>query len=397
MRERGKGKWQLEVDLGKTINGKGRNRKYRTITAKNKTEANRKLTHFIAELTKDGYIENTKIGFIEFVVKHWLPKCAQKRMAHTTLISFYNRLEIRILPAFQHFNLDEIKPIHIIDFLDDLGKDGKRMDGKKGKLSQSSIYEHYRTLKSIFDFALEIKFLKESPLEGVKKPSVQHKEVKAYEQDQLLKLLSALERESEFLHWQVFVKLAVTTGMRRSELFGLEFKHFELDGEVPIVKVKQALTYSKQEGFQIHEIKKGNNTAKKRDIVLSKSLVEPIKKLQLQRKEEKLAFHDQWKDGKYDLLITHEDGTPYHPGSINLWWTNFIQRHELDYINIHALRHTTASLLINADVHPKVISERLGHSDIKTTMNVYGHVFKKADEIATEKIDDLLFNNKELL
>src|SRR5699024_5749168 len=75
------------------------------------------------------------------------------------------------------------------------------------------------------------------------------------------------------------------------------------------------------------------------------------------------------------------------------WWTRFIKRHKLKYINIHALRHTSATLLINQGVHAKIISERLGHSDIKTTMNIYGHALKQADEIATQKLDNALFKD----
>lgn len=77
------------------------------------------------------------------------------------------------------------------------------------------------------------------------------------------------------------------------------------------------------------------------------------------------------------------------------WWKRFIERHNLKYINIHALRHTSATLLINQGVHAKIISERLGHSDIKTTMNVYGHALRQADALATEKLDAVLLPNKE--
>ncbi|WP_077596614.1 tyrosine-type recombinase/integrase [Oceanobacillus kimchii] len=61
-----------------------------------------------------------------------------------------------------------------------------------------------------------------------------------------------------------------------------------------------------------------------------------------------------------------------------------MERHNLKYINIHALRHASATLLINEGVHAKIISQRLGHSDISTTMNFYGHAIVEADKIATE-------------
>src|SRR5690625_1590826 len=180
--------------------------------------------------------------------------------------------------------------------------------------------------------------------------------------------------------------------MRRSELYGLEFKHIDLDEKM--IYIRQALTHSKNSGYQIHEIKKGSRSAKKRDIVLSDALIEPIKSLKLLRKKERMMNANKlWRDGKYDLLLCHEDGTPYNPSALIQWWRNFLKRHGLRYINVHALRHTSATLLINEGVHPKIISERLGHADIKTTMNIYGHALKQADQIATSKLDDLLFKD----
>lgn len=396
-RHRGKNKWQLEVDLGSYVDPKTgkkkRNRKYKTVTAKNQKEANTKLAEFVTELTSGSYFESENINFVDFVTDHWLPKCATKRLAHTTLQSYIDYLELRILPAFQYFKLDQIKPIHIIDFLDNLKEDGMRLDGKKGKLSDSSIYHHYRILNNIFNFAVEIKFLKESPLNGVQKPSVEYDESDVYDDEEAYKLIQCLETETDVPHWQIIVKLAITTGMRRSELFGLEFKH--IDYENKIIKVRQALTYSTREGYKVHEIKKGSRSARQRDIVLSDALIEPIKKLELQRKKERLACkkEDLWMGGKYNFILSDEKGKPYNPSSMKNWWVRFLKRHKLRYIKIHALRHTSATLLINQGVHPKIISERLGHSDIKTTMNVYGHALRKADKLATEKLDNVLFKN----
>ncbi|GIN20615.1 hypothetical protein J1TS3_17490 [Siminovitchia fordii] len=74
-------------------------------------------------------------------------------------------------------------------------------------------------------------------------------------------------------------------------------------------------------------------------------------------------------------------------------WERFIRCHELKFINIHALRHTSATLLINEGVHA---TERLGHSDIKMTMNVYEHALKQADVHATAKLDDTLFRTNKV-
>lgn len=160
-----------------------------------------------------------------------------------------------------------------------------RMDGKGGKLSSSRIYYHYRISNNIFNFAQEIQIIKENPVKMVKKPKVEYKETEVYTDEEVAHLLECLESETQVPHWQIIIKLAIITGMRRSELCGLEFKHF--DYENGIVHVRQALTYTKENGYEIHEIRKGNRTARQREIHIPLSLAAEIKKLELQRKKER--------------------------------------------------------------------------------------------------------------
>src|SRR5699024_9659965 len=138
-------------------------------------------------------------------------------LPYTTLFrsTHLRYLDNRILPAFQYFRLDQVKPIHIIDFLDNLGEKGMRLDKYKDKkkqeenknkrLAPSTIFYHYRILNNIFNFAVEIQFLKESPLEGVKKPTVDYKESRVYDVEEASKLLKCLESETDVLHWQIII------------------------------------------------------------------------------------------------------------------------------------------------------------------------------------------------
>lgn len=407
MRQRGKDKWQLEVDLGSYVDPETkqtkRYKKYKTVKAKGSREAENLLIKFVAEVRDDEYYEPEKINFFDFVQNEWLPKHAKRHLSSTTLSTHITYLELRILPAFKFLRLDQIKPKHIIDFLDNLQDEGMRLDkfkdeekqeeNKKKKLASSTVFYHYRILNNIFNFAKELRLIKQSPLEGIKKPKVEYKESEVYTVEEASLLIKALEEETLVPHWQIIVKLAITTGMRRSELFGLEFKHF--DFEKGILSIKQALTYSKYDGYSIHEIKKGNRSARKREVYVSDSILTQVKQLELQRKKERLASEQVWEDGKYNFLLCDETGKPFNPASMKNWWTRFLRRHNLKYINIHALRHTSATLLINEGVHAKIISQRLGHSDISTTMNIYGHAIEEADKLATEKLDTaLLGNNK---
>lgn len=398
-RHRGDNKWQLEVDLGSYIDlktGKSkRDRRYETITAKGQREADTALAKFVADVTGDNYFEGKQINFVEFVNKEWFPKSADKQLAHTTRSTYINYLESRILPAFQYLRVDQVESRHIIDFLHNISEDGMRLDGKEGKLAGSTIFYHYRIIRDIFRYAVTSKVIEESPVDGINKPKVNKSKIDVYDDKEAAAVVRALDKE--LLHWRVVFKLAITTGMRRSELCGLDLdKHVDYDEG--IVHVSEALTYTKQEGYQIHEIKKGENSEDegKRDIYLSKIVVEDIKKIQKQKEKERADCDILWREGKHNLLLSHPDGEPYNPSSIRNWWMRFLKRHELRYINPHALRHTSATLLINQGVHPKIISERLGHSDIKITMNTYGHALKKADKAATDKMDSIFSGDDEV-
>lgn len=390
-RHRGGTRWQLEVDIGKKVGGSGRNKKYRTVDAIDEEDAKAKLVIFIEEIKSAGYFEPEDIGFVDFINSRWV-HFAIDNLANTTFEEYVNCLENRIMPAFQYFKLHEIDQSHILDFIQSISIEGIRLDGKKGKLSSSQIVYHYRALKHVINYALTIRFIKEDPFVGIKKPTEEYEEIEPYNLDESIELFNALEKEKERnLHWYITVRLAILKGMRRSELFGLDLlKHLDLDNN--LLKVRQALTYTRKQGYSIDVIKKGSRRAKMRDISLAKSLIEPINKLIIIRKEERLSFtkEELWQNGEHFLLLSHPNGKPFNPGSMRDWWVRFLERHELRYINIHGLRHTMINLLIELDTPLSAISKRAGHSGIGITSDTYGHRIKSVDEMATNKLDSIL-------
>lgn len=244
-------------------------------------------------------------------------------------------------------------------------------------------------MNNIFNFALEIKALEESPLKGVKKPSVEYEEVDPYTIDEAIAVYNALN--GELLHWNVVFKLALISGMRRSELFGLDLlKHINLEKKV--LHVREALTHTKRSGYSISEIKKGSRRAKKRDISLPDDLINPINKLIDQRIEERSHFKQEelWREGKHFLMLSHEKREPFHPSSMKNWWKRFLKRHNLRYIKIHALRHTMVTLLMELGIPLSQISKRAGHSGIGITNDTYGHRFQTVDELATARLAEVL-------
>ena len=91
-----------------------------------------------------------------------------------------------------------------------------------------------------------------------------------------------------------------------------------------------------------------------------------------------------------NFVIHKEDGSPFCPDSMSQKWRRFLDEHDLPKISLHDLRHSNATALIRAGVNPKVVQQRLGHSDVNITLNTYTHVLPEMDIEAAEKLDSIM-------
>ena len=132
-------------------------------------------------------------------------------------------------------------------------------------------------------------------------------------------------------------------------------------------------------------------TAKgRRSIPISEIACAALKaRLQEQELEKKFThYQDQ------GLVFTNESGGPLDPHAITKQFKRYAKRAELPEIRFHDLRHTHASLLLEQGIHPKVVSERLGHSQISITLDTYTHVIPSLQEQATDQFDKLIFGDE---
>ncbi|MCP3031952.1 site-specific integrase [Halobacillus sp. A1] len=377
---RGNGSWRLTVRLGKDKDNKYI-RKRKTIKAKNITEARKRLAEFVTEIEAGAYIDPSKMKFEAFV-SEWCDKYAKKHLAPKTLENHMYPIKNYLIPQFGHMRLDEIKTIHIINYLNSLENDGMRMDDKEGGLSDSSILYHYRVLRNVFSRAKEWGIIKNNPVENVKRPKVSKEKTEVYTQEEVQELFHLLQDQP--IHQRLIIKLAITTGLRRGELLGLQWEDIDLDTRT--IEVKHSLQYLNGEGFNLKTTKTKSSI---RSVVVPTFIIEELKKYKHQKKKDKLRAAELWEGGQYDYVFSSEFGKPLYPTVPGTWWRRFIKRTGFKFIRFHDLRHTAATILINQGVHAKVISERLGHADIKTTMNIYGQYVRQADEEAADKLNTL--------
>ena len=91
-----------------------------------------------------------------------------------------------------------------------------------------------------------------------------------------------------------------------------------------------------------------------------------------------------------NFVIRQEDGSPLHPDSMTRKWSRFLKDNDLPHIRLHDLRHSNATALIQAGVNPRVVQQRLGHSDVNITLNTYTHVLPEMDIDAAAKLDAIM-------
>jgi integrase len=179
------------------------------------------------------------------------------------------------------------------------------------------------------------------------------------------------------VYWPVLIALA--TGMRRGEILALRWRNVDLDRAS--LRVTESLEQTKA-GLRV----KAPKSEKARAITLPRFATDELRRLKRQQAEELLALGVRQSDDT--LLCARANGEPLQPRSLTHEFTHLIRRmKDIPRVRFHDLRHSHATQLLLAGVHPKVAQERLGHSTISVTLDLYSHVTATMQEDAATKID----------
>jgi integrase len=206
-------------------------------------------------------------------------------------------------------------------------------------------------------------------------PKVERREMAVHTAEQSQRLLAAIQHTR--VHWPALIALA--TGMRRGEILALRWHNVDLDrGSVRVV---ESLEQTKA-GLRF----KAPKSEKARVITLPAFAVDEVRRLKREQAEELLRLGIRQQGDT--LLCARSDGAPMQPRSLTHEFTYLIGRlKDLPRIRFHDLRHSHATQLLLAGVHPKIAQERLGHSTISVTLDLYSHVTSTMQQDAAARID----------
>ncbi len=452
----GKDKYLIIVEAGKDPGDGHRARIKRRFHGSSK-EAELLEAKLKIEVSNGTYIKPTKTTVKSYFTS-WIEDYGKLKLAPKTYERYKEIIDLRVIPWMGAIELDKLKPADLRKFYNRLLTEGQikksnkgdvlkklrerypnltsLMESKKGKtveqwseehgvgrgnfyhlkleyerkknkkdkpeeikkLSPDSIKYHHRVIHRILEHAVKIDEILTRNVADIAKPIIPEdyyeddldgkEDVSIFDREQLKVIETGLYNSNSPFY--ELVGIDIRTGLRRGELIGLKWP--DINFKDSNIKVRRAISYTKEKGIFFKRTKGKSN----RTIDISEDVVKLLKRVQLNQNKAKLKMENSSEEYHEDgLVFCQYNGLPIHPDTPTKWFPAYLKSIGLPELNFHCLRHTHASLLLEAaatspDITMKMISERLGHSSIRITMDIYSHLMPGMQKNAVNSLDRLL-------
>lgn len=306
---------------------------------------------------------------LEIYLKEFLEKY-KKNVSVTTYQSYSKILDKHIIPKLGKIKLCDLQPIDLQNYIDE----------KTEELTPQTVKVHLNVLNIALTNAYKLRMIDDKLVDRITIPKSTKFSSNVYTEDDLRILLEKIKDTNIELP----VHIAVGFGLRISEILGLRWS--DINFEECTIRVGQIT--ARVNGKVI--LKEPKTESSIRELSGPQEIFELLKKerkKQLQHKLKGKRVHDE-------LIFFDTKGIPMAEDCISQRFRRFLKKELLKEIRFHDLRHAHATLLIKQNVNPKIVSDRLGHSNINTTLNIYAHTLKEMDREAGEKIEDMLYDVK---
>jgi integrase len=365
IQRRGRHSWRIRLEDG--VDAAGR-RKRHTVTFKGtRQEAQRELTKLLAAADAGTLPEPSKATVAEHL-REWLDNC-DKELSRKTRERYRELAELQIIPHLGTTKLQQLKPKQVEAWHKTLLKTGAKSGGP---LSARTVGHAHRVLHRALQIAVENEVLARNVASIKSPPPIDEEEVEILTEDQIPIVRDKLA--GHHLHDIVVVDL--NTGLRRGELLALRLS--DVDFDKAELHVRRSLEETKA-GLRFKDPK----TRQKRTMPLPPNAIAVLRERRRKLLETRLAL-GLGKPDPDTLLFGEPDGSPTPPNRLTRRWQDACVSLDLPKVNFHALRHTHASMLIDAGLNVVKISRRLGHKNPTVTLNIYAHLFDKDDREAAD-------------
>lgn len=360
---RRKDKYYVITELPRDEDGKRRQKWHSGYSSRR--EAERALSKLQVEIDEGRYVAPGTKTLAQFVRDDWLP-ATSVRVRPLTLKHYREQLERYALPELGHLRLDKLEPLMLTKHYAMLLK---RPKGRGvGNLSPRTVRYTHVVLKRALQDAVVWRMLGHNPCIGAQPPSeaaARPPEMQTWSLEELHEFLRGTEGDRDHIGYV----LAATCGLRRGEVCGLRWTDLDLTPRTgpPHLQVRQQLVML----GNTPTLSAPKTAASRRRVALDPGTVDLLERHRLQQKIERLACGPAWQESR--LVVARPDGGPVNPTDWARRFYKQVRRLGLPKIRFHDLRHTHATLALQAGIHPKIMSERLGHTSTAFTLDIYSH------------------------
>ncbi len=334
----------------------------------------KKMTKARRELQQGLPLQPENVTVAKFL-RDWLKDIAPLRLRPRTLACYRQHVNDHLVPALGQTKLHHLTPQQVQALLNEKAK----------KLRPATVARIRATLRVALSQAEKWNLVARNVAKLVDVPKARRYQARVLTPQEARAFVNAA---TEVRLGAVF-SVAMALGLRLGEALGLRWDDIELEGKQ--LRVRQTLQrLPKGEGEKHGKVVFGEPKSEKsrRVISLPTFAVDLLKRHRVRQKEERLKAGSDWKD--QNLVFTSTVGTPVDERNLRREFETILTKAQLPHMRIHDLRHTCASLLLAQGIHPKVVQETLGHSQISLTLDTYSHLIPGMGEEAAKKMDEIL-------
>jgi integrase len=362
------GLWMAQI----TVAGQKR----KTFYGKTRKEVQEKLQAAQAELRQGTLVTGPQQTVKEYL-EYWLEYAHKRAIRPRSYERYEQIIRLHIVPSLGKLHLQKLTPQHLQKLYADKAKAG---------FSPVTVIAIHNMLHTALDDAIRLGLVSRNVCKLVSPPRRPHREMKALTPDQVRFFLSEARGHPQ----ETLFILALATGMRRGELLGLKWQDINFAQETLQVRrvLSRVPTKMVDEVGQSYVEAEPKTEKSRRSIALAPFALEALKEQRSRQEEMKEKAGVLWED--HDYVFCTPTGKHLHPGNVLVQLKNVLKKAGLPDIRFHDLRHSTATMLLSMGVHPKVVLELLGHSEISMTMDIYSHVLPSIQRDAVNRLSNTL-------
>lgn len=337
---------------------------------KNKKDAEKHLIDLKSSINNNKFILPKDLKLVNRCYKYMNDN--YKNASPNTITSRTNFIEKDILRFFNDTKLMDVTTTLLQRYINDLYE----------RYTFESFKVRYGFLRAVLRESYRLREIPENPCNFVKLPTrkIEETNINVYNREEVKELIDKLEGN----YIEIPILLMVTLGLRVGETLGLMWNDINFTNNT--ITINRIQVYTPNTGI-VYKAPKTQESI--RTLSVPVELMNKLKKLKIERN--KLILENIIDEEVKNLVCLNSNLREFREATLWKAFKAFRERNNLRHIRLHDLRHTNATMMLLGGTNMKVVSERLGHTDIKISMNRYSHVLKEMDEAASNNLNDILF------